>query len=138
MRMHALHRRGRGVAAVREDVKLDAVFREFMSSANHMLLVRASQPWQPAEEGGAPEGPVVGLITLEDVLEEVIQVDMLEKALMCFAIFCHSLPKIAIVCQVLGFSRGACGKGGKELRVQCRSRHRAWLAHFSSTSCVTM
>ncbi len=62
-------RRGRNVASVREDVKLDVVFKEFMSSNNHMLLVRRA-PDMP----GAPDGEVVGLITLEDVMEELIQV----------------------------------------------------------------
>ena len=72
-------RRGREVACVREDVKLDEVFRLFMSSAVHMLLVRANSG------GGAPAagqnhprdallGEVLGLITLEDVMEELIQV----------------------------------------------------------------
>ena len=69
--------RGRDVASVREDVKLDVVFKEFMSSANHMALVRGAQPWPPPEEGGGGEGPVVGLITLEDVMEELIQVGRL-------------------------------------------------------------
>ena len=32
--------RGRNVTYVRENVKLDVVFKEFMTSANHMLLVR--------------------------------------------------------------------------------------------------
>ena len=73
------------MAAVREDVKLDVVFREFMGSAVHMLLVRAQPqqqqqpPWplqgaSAADGGAGAEGPVVGLITLEDVLEEMIQV----------------------------------------------------------------
>ena len=57
------------MASVREDVKLDVVFKEFMSSNNHMLLVRRA-PDMP----GAPDGEVVGLITLEDVMEELIQV----------------------------------------------------------------
>jgi hypothetical protein len=64
-----LYCRGRDVASVREDVKLDVVFKEFMSSNNHMLLVRRA-PDMP----GAPDGEVVGLITLEDVMEELIQV----------------------------------------------------------------
>jgi CBS domain containing-hemolysin-like protein len=76
-------RSGRGVAGVREDVKLDAVFREFMGSAVHMLLVHAAPPPQqqpPWSEvggggGGGVGGAVVGLITLEDVLEEMIQVE---------------------------------------------------------------
>ena len=57
------------MASVREDVKLDVVFKEFMSSNNHMLLVRRA-PDMP----GASDGDVVGLITLEDVMEELIQV----------------------------------------------------------------
>ncbi len=54
---------------VRENVKLDVVFKEFMSSANHMLLVRR-EPDMP----GGPDGDVTGLITLEDVMEELIGV----------------------------------------------------------------
>lgn len=61
--------RGRDVAWVREDVMLDVVFKEFMSSNNHMLLVRRA----PDMRGG-PDGEVIGLITLEDVMEELIQV----------------------------------------------------------------
>ena len=54
---------------VRENVKLDVVFKEFMTSANHMLLVRR-EPDMP----GGPDGDVTGLITLEDVMEELIGV----------------------------------------------------------------
>ncbi|BDA50022.1 Metal transporter CNNM4 [Coccomyxa sp. Obi] len=66
--------RGRNVASVREDVKLDVVFKEFMSSNNHMLLVRRA-PDMP----GAPDGEVVGLITLEDVMEELIQAEIVDE-----------------------------------------------------------
>jgi CBS domain containing-hemolysin-like protein len=66
--------RGRNVAYVREDVKLDVVFKEFMSSANHMLLVRR----EPAMPGG-PDGDVTGLITLEDVMEELIGVSEISE-----------------------------------------------------------
>jgi CBS domain containing-hemolysin-like protein len=60
--------RGRDVKSVREDVNLDLVFKEFMTSSNHMLLVRRA-PDLPS----GPDGEVVGLITLEDVMEELIQ-----------------------------------------------------------------
>lgn len=53
---------------VREDVKLDLVFKDFMTSSNHMLLVQRA-----LEMLGDPDGDVVGLITLEDVMEELIQ-----------------------------------------------------------------
>ena len=66
--------RGRNVAYVREDVKLDVVFKEFMSSANHMLLVRR-EPTMP----GGPDGDVTGLITLEDVMEELIGVSRISE-----------------------------------------------------------
>ena len=65
----ALACRGRNVTYVRENVKLDVVFKEFMTSANHMLLVRR-EPDMP----GGPDGDVTGLITLEDVMEELIGV----------------------------------------------------------------
>ncbi len=71
--------RGRDVASVREDVKLDVVFKEFMSSSNHMLLVRRA-PDMP----GGPDGDVIGLITLEDVMEELIQV---QPPLYCLSAF---------------------------------------------------
>ncbi|EIE23075.1 DUF21-domain-containing protein, partial [Coccomyxa subellipsoidea C-169] len=66
--------RGRDVASVREDVKLDVVFKEFMSSSNHMLLVRRA-PDMP----GGPDGDVIGLITLEDVMEELIQAEIVDE-----------------------------------------------------------
>ena len=61
--------RGRNVTYVSENVKLDVVFKEFMTSANHMLLVRR-EPDMP----GGRDGDVTGLITLEDVMEELIGV----------------------------------------------------------------
>ncbi|CAL5222079.1 g4385 [Coccomyxa viridis] len=67
--------RGRNVTYVREDVKLDVVFKEFMTSANHMLLVRR-EPDMP----GGPDGDVTGLITLEDVMEELIGAEILDES----------------------------------------------------------
>ena len=64
--------RGKNVTYVREDVKLDVVFKEFMSSATHMVLVRR-EPDMP----GGPDGDVTGLITLEDVMEELIGVKLI-------------------------------------------------------------
>ena len=63
--------RGRNVTYVREDVKLDVVFKEFMSSANHMLLVQGTSDGSPEADSSAS---VCGLITLEDVMEELIGV----------------------------------------------------------------
>ena len=63
--------RGRNATYVREDVKLDVVFKEFMSSANHMLLVQGALNGGPETESAAS---VCGLITLEDVMEELIGV----------------------------------------------------------------
>jgi len=68
----ALTCRGKNVTYVREDVKLDVVFKEFMSSATHMVLVRR-EPDMP----GGPDGDVTGLITLEDVMEELIGVKLI-------------------------------------------------------------
>ena len=63
--------RGTNVTYVREDVKLDVVFKEFMSSANHMLLVQGALTGGPETDSAAS---VCGLITLEDVMEELIGV----------------------------------------------------------------
>lgn len=63
--------RGRNATYVREDVKLDVVFKEFMSSANHMLLVQGALNGGPEANSAAS---VCGLITLEDVMEELIGV----------------------------------------------------------------
>ena len=63
--------RGTNVTYVREDVKLDVVFKEFMSSANHMLLVQGALNGDPETNSAAS---VCGLITLEDVMEELIGV----------------------------------------------------------------
>ena len=54
---------GRGIKYVDESECLEVVFKTFISSQNHMLLVQRNEAT-----------PVVGLITLEDVLEELIQV----------------------------------------------------------------
>ena len=54
--------RGRNAAHVSEDEPLDSVFKLFMTSYNHMLLAYAE------------DSTVTGLITLEDVMEELIQV----------------------------------------------------------------
>jgi len=70
--------RGRNVASVHEDVKLDVVFKEFMTSANHMLLVRRT-----VDMPLGSVGDVVGVITLEDVMEEVIGVRSLAPCTPC-------------------------------------------------------
>lgn len=54
--------RGRNAGHVSEDEPLDQVFKLFMTSSNHMLLAHRD------------DGTVTGLITLEDVMEELIQV----------------------------------------------------------------
>jgi len=76
----ALTCRGKNVTYVREDVKLDVVFKEFMSSATHMVLVRR-EPDMP----GGPDGDVTGLITLEDVMEELIGVKLILEVLSLLA-----------------------------------------------------
>ena len=54
--------RGRNARQVNEQEPLDAVFKLFMTSYHHMLLATSAQ------------GTVTGLITLEDVMEEIVQV----------------------------------------------------------------
>lgn len=63
---HAYHScvlfdRGRNAARVSEAEPLDSVFKLFMTSANHMLLAHDD------------DSNVTGLLTLEDVIEELIQ-----------------------------------------------------------------
>ena len=63
MPRHAwLMHRGRNAGHVSEIEPLDSVFKLFMTSSNHMLLAHSE------------DGTVTGLITLEDVMEELIQV----------------------------------------------------------------
>lgn len=70
--------RGRGVARVSENDTLDGVFKRFLTANNHMLI--ACNPESP--DTSSLEGPncaPTGLITLEDVLEEVLQEEIVDE-----------------------------------------------------------
>ena len=56
--------RGRNTHFVSQDEPLDAVFKLFMKGSSHMLLARST------------ESTVTGLITLEDVMEEIVQASL--------------------------------------------------------------
>ena len=61
LRQGCMHCRGRNAQLVNEEQPLDAVFKLFMTSYHHMLLATSA------------DGTVTGLVTLEDVIEEMIQ-----------------------------------------------------------------
>ena len=67
--------RGRqAVGHVFEDEMLDVVFKGFISSSNHMLIAHRPLDGSLPRADHLEASPVTGLITLEDVLETVIQV----------------------------------------------------------------
>ncbi|KAK9793438.1 hypothetical protein WJX73_001824 [Symbiochloris irregularis] len=59
--------RGRNAGYVSETEPLDSVFKLFMNTSNHMLLAHSE------------EHDVTGLITLEDVMEELIQAEIVDE-----------------------------------------------------------
>lgn len=70
--------RGRGVARVSENDTLDGVFKRFITGNNHMLIACCPEPTGE----GSLDGPAcvpTGLITLEDVLEEVLQEEIVDE-----------------------------------------------------------
>lgn len=55
---------------------LDVVFKGFISSSNHMLIAHKPLQGSLSRADQLEASPVTGLITLEDVLETVIQVGL--------------------------------------------------------------
>ncbi len=66
-------RRGRNVAHVSQEAPLDEVLRTFMSSNNHMLIAHAAAG-SSYDGADLASTAVTGLITLEDVMETLMQV----------------------------------------------------------------
>ena len=67
--------RGRNVAHVAEDKTLDEVLKTFMTCNNHMLIAHVAQPEPSGSDAlDISSMEVTGLITLEDVMETLIQV----------------------------------------------------------------
>lgn len=65
--------RGRNVAHVSEEAPLDEVLRTFMTSNNHMLIAHAACT-SSYDGANISSTAVTGLITLEDVMETLMQV----------------------------------------------------------------
>ncbi|GMH35478.1 hypothetical protein BSKO_03346 [Bryopsis sp. KO-2023] len=74
--------RGHGVERVYDDVTLDKVLKTFMTTYNHLLVVyKRGADLLDSENDVQPIGntAVMGLITLEDVIEEVLQDEIVDE-----------------------------------------------------------
>ncbi|KAK9814494.1 hypothetical protein WJX72_006765 [[Myrmecia] bisecta] len=71
--------RGRNVFHISEDVTLDKVFKVFMTSANHLLIAHRGSFDENASQSEIAAGEVTGLITLEDVIEQLIQAEIVDE-----------------------------------------------------------
>uniref|UniRef100_A0ACB8FQM7 Metal transporter cnnm4 n=1 Tax=Sphaerodactylus townsendi TaxID=933632 RepID=A0ACB8FQM7_9SAUR len=58
------------------DTKLDAVLEEFKTGKSHLAIVRKMS----TEGGRDPVSEVVGVVTLEDVIEEIIKSEILDES----------------------------------------------------------
>nr|XP_056702405.1 metal transporter CNNM4-like [Euleptes europaea] len=61
---------------VLHDTKLDAVLAEFKTGKSHLAVVRKMS----VESGHDPVHEVVGVVTLEDVIEEIIKCEILDES----------------------------------------------------------
>ncbi|KAL8220653.1 UNVERIFIED_CONTAM: hypothetical protein K2H54_051576 [Gekko kuhli] len=61
---------------VLHDTKLDAVLEEFKTGKSHLAVVRKMS----TESGHDPVSEVVGVVTLEDVIEEIIKSEILDES----------------------------------------------------------
>ncbi|XP_060114526.1 metal transporter CNNM4-like [Heteronotia binoei] len=61
---------------VLHDTKLDAVLEEFKTGKSHLAVVRKMK----TESGRDPGSEVVGVVTLEDVIEEIINSEILDES----------------------------------------------------------
>ncbi len=116
---------------------LDVVFKGFISSSNHMLIAHRPLDGSLPRADHLEASPVTGLITLEDVLETVIQVQAYlccqDATRDCWKVLCyHMLTSLPTpVCRAsclqmhtqagmianLKFARAA----AFELQCQCRA-----------------